>query len=86
MSTVHANSWIGTDIFKAIALGASMCWIGRPVLWGLAYKGQEGVELCIRLLMDEFQLCCGLAGVTDVSQINKDYLVKIDKSGFISRL
>jgi len=85
---VHVDGGIrhGTDIFKALALGADFVWIGRPVLWGLAYKGQLGVELCLKLLSDEFRLCMGLAGVTSVDQINKDYLVKLDKSGFVSRL
>lgn len=85
---VHVDGGIrhGTDIFKALALGADFVWVGRPVLWGLAYKGQEGVELCLRLLKDEFTLCMGLAGVTKVSDISKDYLVKVDKGGFISRL
>ncbi len=85
---VHVDGGIrhGTDVFKAIALGADFVWIGRPVLWGLAYKGQEGVELCLRLLADEIKLCMGLAGVTNVKEISKDYLVKVDKSGFISRL
>ncbi|KAI4187813.1 MAG: hypothetical protein L6R41_002552 [Letrouitia leprolyta] len=85
---VHVDGGIrhGTDIFKALALGADFVWVGRPVLWGLAYKGQEGVELCLRLLKDEFTLCMGLAGVTKVSEISKDYLVKVDKGGFISRL
>ena len=85
---VHVDGGIrhGTDVFKALALGADFVWIGRPVLWGLAYKGQEGVELCLRLLSDEFRLCMGLAGTVRVTDISKDYLVKIDKSGFISRL
>ena len=85
---VHVDGGIrhGTDVFKALALGADFVWIGRPVLWGLAYKGQEGVELCLRLLSDEFRLCMGLAGTVKVEDISKEYLVKIDKSGFISRL
>ena len=85
---VHVDGGIrhGTDVFKALALGADFVWIGRPVLWGLAYKGQEGVELCLRLLSDEFKLCMGLAGTVKVTEISKDYLVKVDKSGFISRL
>ncbi|CAF9933491.1 MAG: hypothetical protein ALECFALPRED_005611 [Alectoria fallacina] len=85
---VHVDGGIrhGTDVFKAVALGADFVWIGRPVLWGLAYKGQEGVELCLRLLSDEFRLCMGLAGTVKVEDITKEYLVKIDKSGFISRL
>lgn len=85
---VHVDGGIrhGTDVFKALALGADFVWIGRPVLWGLAYKGQEGVELCLRLLSDEFRLCMGLAGTVKVEDITKEYLVKMDKSGFVSRL
>jgi (S)-2-hydroxy-acid oxidase len=56
------------------------------VLWGLAYKGQEGVELALRLIGDEFRLCMGLAGVTRVEDIGKEYLVKMDRSGFVSKL
>ena len=66
--------------------GADFCWIGRPVLWGLAYKGEAGVSLCLKLLMDEFRLCMGLAGVVSVKDISKDYLVKVDTSGFVSKL
>ncbi|RVX66961.1 hypothetical protein B0A52_09085 [Exophiala mesophila] len=85
---VHVDGGIrhGTDVFKALALGADFCWIGRPVLWGLAYKGQQGVELCLRLLIDEFRLCMGLAGVTRVQDISREYLAKIDRDGFTSRL
>ncbi|KAK4998663.1 hypothetical protein LTR28_013609, partial [Elasticomyces elasticus] len=85
---VHVDGGIrhGTDVFKALALGADFVWIGRPVLWGLAYKGQEGVELCLRLLADEFKLCMGLAGTIKIKDISKDYLVKMDRSGFVSRL
>ena len=85
---VHVDGGIrhGTDVFKALALGADFVWIGRPVLWGLAYKGQEGVELCLRLLSDELRLCMGLAGTVKVGDITREYLVKMDRSGFVSRL
>jgi (S)-2-hydroxy-acid oxidase len=85
---VHVDGGIrhGTDIFKALALGADFVWIGRPVLWGLAYNGQQGVELCLRLLSDEIRLCMGLSGTVKIEDINKDYLMKIDQSGFTSRL
>ena len=85
---IHVDGGIrhGTDVFKALALGADFVWIGRPVLWGLAYKGREGVELCLRLLSDEFRLCMGLAGTVKVGDITREYLVKMDRSGFISRL
>ncbi|KAF2123909.1 FMN-dependent alpha-hydroxy acid dehydrogenase [Dothidotthia symphoricarpi CBS 119687] len=85
---VHVDGGVrhGTDVFKALALGADFVWVGRPILWGLAYKGQEGVELCLKLLGDEIKLCMGLAGATSVKDINKEYLVKFDRSGFVSRL
>ncbi|KAI8943285.1 hypothetical protein NX059_001305 [Plenodomus lindquistii] len=85
---VHIDGGVrhGTDVFKALALGADFVWIGRPVLWGLAYKGQEGVELALKLFEDEIRLCMGLAGVTKVEDIRKEYLVKVDRSGFVSRL
>ena len=76
---VHVDGGIrhGTDVFKALALGADFVWVGRPALWGLAYKGQAGVELMLRLLSDEFKLCMGLAGTTKVSEISKEYLVRV---------
>ncbi|KAK6365050.1 hypothetical protein LTS17_011528 [Exophiala oligosperma] len=85
---VHVDGGIrhGSDVFKALALGADFCWVGRPVLWGLAYKGRDGVELCLRLLMDEFRLCMGLAGVTSVKEISKEYLCRVDRDGFVSKL
>lgn len=85
---VHVDGGIrhGTDVFKALALGAQFVWIGRPVLWGLAYKGEEGVSLCLRLLADEVRICMGLAGTVGVRDIGREYLVKVDRSGFVSRL
>lgn len=85
---VHVDGGIrhGTDIFKALALGADFCWIGRPALWGLAYKGEEGVAICLNLLKDEFKLCMSLAGVTSIKDISKEYLVKVNRDGFVSKL
>lgn len=85
---VHVDGGIrhGTDVFKALALGADFVWVGRPALWGLAYKGQEGVELMLRLLEEEFRLCMGLAGCVRVADVGKEYLVKVDGGGFTARL
>ncbi|KAK5171729.1 uncharacterized protein LTR77_003365 [Saxophila tyrrhenica] len=85
---VHVDGGIrhGTDVFKALALGADFVWVGRPALWGLAYKGQAGVELMLKLLTDEIRLCMSLAGTTSVKEISKEYLVKMDNSGFVSKL
>ena len=54
----------GTDVLKALAMGARAVFIGRPVLWGLAYNGQKGVERVLELIRDEFQLAMKLAGNT----------------------
>eukprot|EP01036_Dinobryon_divergens_P032417 gene32417-42000_t len=50
----------GTDVFKAIALGAKAVFIGRPVLWGLSHSGEEGVYNVLKLLNDEFTLAMKL--------------------------
>ena len=52
----------GTDVLKALALGARAVFIGRPVLWGLAYSGQEGVEKVFDILINELKTAMMLAG------------------------
>ncbi|MCU4677008.1 alpha-hydroxy-acid oxidizing protein [Catenovulum sp. 2E275] len=61
----------GSDIFKAIALGASAVMIGRPIFYALATAGALGVAHAIRLLRDELELTmalCGCATLADISQ------------------
>jgi isopentenyl diphosphate isomerase/L-lactate dehydrogenase-like FMN-dependent dehydrogenase len=65
----------GTDIFKALALGADAVAIGRPYLWGLAAFGQAGVEAVLDILRKELALAMRLAGVTSIPAINRDYVV-----------
>ncbi|MFI8458162.1 alpha-hydroxy acid oxidase [Kitasatospora sp. NPDC085464] len=58
----------GTDVLKALALGASGVLLGRPVLWGLALGGESGATTVLRLLAEELHTALGLAGcgrVTD---------------------
>ena len=62
----------GTDILKALALGAKAVCIARPYLYGLAAFGQPGVERVIELLRTEFALDMGLAGVADLKSITRD--------------
>lgn len=85
---IHIDGGIrhGTDVFKALCLGADFCWIGRPVLWGLAYKGEEGVRTCLRLLADEVRLCMGLSGVKGVGEVGREYLARRGDGGRLSRL
>lgn len=65
----------GTDIFKALALGANAVCIGRPYIWGLASFGQEGVETVLQLLRDELEMVMGQAGTQTISKINKSCIV-----------
>ena len=52
----------GTDVMKALALEARAVFIGRPVLWGLACRGEEGVERVLEILRDEFRSAMMLSG------------------------
>ncbi len=65
----------GTDIFKALALGATAVGVGRPYVWGLAAFGQEGVEAATAILRRELQMVMRQAGTTAVGRITREYLV-----------
>ncbi|GLJ53760.1 hypothetical protein SUGI_1147160 [Cryptomeria japonica] len=64
----------GTDIFKALALGASGVFIGRPVVFALAAEGEAGVKKVLQMLRDEFELTMSLAGCCSVKDINRNYI------------
>ena len=59
----------GTDALKAVALGARAVFVGRPVLWGLAHSGEQGVVDAMNLLRNEFYLAMQLMGVTSVNEL-----------------
>jgi isopentenyl diphosphate isomerase/L-lactate dehydrogenase-like FMN-dependent dehydrogenase len=59
----------GTDVFKALALGATAVGVGRPYLWGLASFGQEGVEAVLAILRRELELIMRQAGATSLAAI-----------------
>jgi isopentenyl diphosphate isomerase/L-lactate dehydrogenase-like FMN-dependent dehydrogenase len=65
----------GTDILKALALGARAVLIGRPILWGLAANGLEGVSHVLELLRAELELAMALAGRPILASIDRS-LVK----------
>jgi isopentenyl diphosphate isomerase/L-lactate dehydrogenase-like FMN-dependent dehydrogenase len=64
----------GTDIFKALALGATAVGIGRPYAWGLTAFGQPGVEAVADILTRELRSIMRQAGTPDLASINKDHL------------
>ena len=54
----------GTDVLKALALGARAVFIGKPAIWGLAYNGEEGVTEVLEILREEFKSAMMLSGAT----------------------
>lgn len=64
----------GTDIFKAIALGAHAVLIGRPYIYGLACAGALGVAHVLRILKEEFEVTMALMGTANVQEISCDYI------------
>lgn len=61
----------GTDIFKAIALGATAVLIGRPYIYGLSVAGALGVAHILKLLQEEFEVTMGLCGCRHVADIRQ---------------
>jgi 4-hydroxymandelate oxidase len=64
----------GTDVFKALALGATAVGIGRPTLWGLGSFGEAGVNRVLEILQAELRLVMGNCGTQKVADINRDYV------------
>jgi 4-hydroxymandelate oxidase len=65
----------GTDIVKALLLGARAVMIGRPYLWGLAVGGQAGVEHVLQILDDELRRTLALVGAPSLQQLHGDSIV-----------
>lgn len=61
----------GTDLLKAIALGARAALVGRPYLWGLAVDGETGVHRVLNFMRDDFHLSMALAGCQKISDISR---------------
>jgi 4-hydroxymandelate oxidase len=64
----------GTDVVKAVALGAAAVFVGRPVLWGLAADGEEGAVAVLEMLAAEFDLAMALCGARNVAGIGRSLL------------
>jgi 4-hydroxymandelate oxidase len=62
----------GTDVLKAMAYGARAVLVGRPILWGLAVGGEDGVKFVLEMLRREFDLAMGLSGCPSLSAITRD--------------
>lgn len=64
----------GTDVLKALALGASAVMVGRPIVYGLAVAGAFGVSHVLRLLRDELEIAMALCGCATLDEIKPDLL------------
>lgn len=67
----------GTDILKAIALGAKAVLVGRPILWGLAVDGQTGVAHVLQILRDELDSAMALSGCSSLDDVTPDLVGNI---------
>ena len=65
----------GSDVLKAIALGAKACMIGRPYMYGLAAKGRPGVTQVLELLRNEIDLALGLTGSASIATLDRSAIV-----------
>jgi 4-hydroxymandelate oxidase len=71
----------GTDIFKALALGASAVGIGRPYAWGLGAFGQQGVDRVIQILNNELRLAMVGCGARSLKEITRASIVDVGRNG-----
>ena len=65
----------GTDVLKALAMGASAVLLGRPILYGLAVGGEAGVTKVLELLRGELELAMALTGCASVREIGAGLLM-----------
>jgi isopentenyl diphosphate isomerase/L-lactate dehydrogenase-like FMN-dependent dehydrogenase len=66
----------GTDVIKALALGATGVGIGRPYVWGLASFGEEGVDRVLEILDTEFVTIMRQVGALNVTQITRNHVTR----------
>jgi L-lactate dehydrogenase (cytochrome) len=64
----------GTDVLKALALGARCVFVGRPFLYAAAVAGEPGVRHALRILADEVQRDLGLLGLTSLRELGSAQL------------
>jgi isopentenyl diphosphate isomerase/L-lactate dehydrogenase-like FMN-dependent dehydrogenase len=66
----------GSDIFKALALGADGVGVGRPYVWGLAAFGQEGVDRALDILRAELEVTMRSMGAASIAEMRTGYVIR----------
>jgi len=74
----------GTDILKALALGAQFVFVGRPFLYAASVAGAEGLHHAIRLLKDELSRDMAMLGITTLAEMTRDRLLPAKGIGFLA--
>lgn len=71
----------GTDVVKALAMGARAVFVGRPVIWGLAYSGENGVKKVLNIFRTELERALALMGCASLSDIKPGMVIHQDNLG-----
>ena len=71
----------GTDVAKALALGASACLVGRPLLWGLSVAGEAGVAHVLEIYRHELDRVMGMCGAARLADLGADLDFLVGSSG-----
>ncbi|CAG2175958.1 unnamed protein product, partial [Oppiella nova] len=69
----------GSDVFKALALGAKAVFVGRPVCWGLVYNGCDGVKAVLDILYKELDNIMTIAGCPTIGAITRSHVRYVDE-------
>ena len=73
----------GADVLRALALGAKAVLIGRPVFWGLAVDGEDGVRMVLELLRQELDRAIAYCGATGIEDVNRSMVALPNEAGWV---
>ena len=66
----------GSDIVRALAMGADFTMIGRPLMYGIGADGTRGLKRVVDIIKDELSTALGLVGLTDIKDISSDIIAE----------
>ena len=66
----------GSDIIRALALGANYVMLGRPLMYGIGADGEKGLRRILDIIKDELSTALGLVGLTDIKDVSSEIIAK----------
>ena len=66
----------GSDIIRALALGADYVMLGRPLMYGIGADGEKGLRRILDIIKDELSTALGLVGLTDINHVSSEIIAK----------